>query len=75
MVWKADYGVGLQKMGYVDYNRLVKTLRGLGLELVERFNHKCCKSAPNVIPMMVFQRRGVPLPKTTSETCGGPATV
>ena len=56
VVLEADYGIGLQTLGYVDYDNVTTFMSRRGFVVVEQFMHPCCSRAPNRIPMMVFQK-------------------
>ena len=57
IILEADYGMGMQRLGYVNYTALEQSLHAMGFGTVERFDHPCCRKPPfNQIPMMVFKQ-------------------
>ncbi len=57
IILEADYGLGMQSLGYVNYTVLEQSLHGMGFATVERFNHPCCRVPPwRQIQMMVFRQ-------------------
>ena len=66
---EADYGTGLQDLGYVDYNNVTTFMFAQGFIIVEQFLHPCCQQAPNRIPMIVFQKPSVQQQKRTGMSC------
>lgn len=75
IILEADYGLGMQHLGFVNYTALIETLQDAhGLFLTKRFNHPCCRQPPRFqIQMMVFGRnKGVDEagPKAKHEAAG-----
>lgn len=57
IILEADYGMGMQRLGYANYTALEQSLHAMGFGTVERFDHPCCRKPPfNQIPMMVFKQ-------------------
>ena len=58
VILEADYGLGLQKLGYVNYTNVKAVMLQHGFTVAQEFLHPCCNRIPNRIPMFVFQKRG-----------------
>jgi hypothetical protein len=57
IILEADYGMGMQRLGYANYTALEQSLHAMGFGTVERFDHPCCRKPPfNQISMMVFKQ-------------------
>jgi FkbM family methyltransferase len=57
VILEADYGLGLQKLGYVNYTNVKAAMLQHGFTVAQEFLHPCCNRIPNRIPMFVFQKR------------------
>ena len=60
VILEADYGIGMQALGYVDYSALTMRMLGLGFVIAEQFLHPCC-NWPHTTPMIVFTKPPLPI--------------
>ena len=56
---EGDYGIGLQRQGYVDYNNVTVAMLTMGFMVSEQFFHPDTAKKPNRITMMIFQKVGI----------------
>lgn len=69
VILEADYGIGMQRMGYANYTHITQSMSAFGFIVVESFGHPCCSRKPNMIPMMVFRKR---TPRVTGSAASQP---